>query len=110
MSVIGDSFYAVALVLAVLQSTHSVTSGALVLMAGTVPVVMLTLMGGAVGDRLPRNRVMLASDVARSATQFAMVALLLSFKEPPLWALMATQFCYGVRCCVLRSRLDRVTP
>jgi len=94
VSVVGDSFYAVALILAVLQSTHSVTSGAMVLIAGTVPVVILTLIGGALSDRLPRNRVMLSSDLLRSAAQFVM-ALLLFRATPPLWALMVTQFCYG---------------
>lgn len=95
VSVIGDSFYAVVLILAVLQSTHSVTSGTLVLIAGTIPVVLFTLVGGTVSDRWPRNRVMLSSDLVRSATQFVMAALLLR-TAPPLWALMAAQFCYGV--------------
>jgi MFS family permease len=94
VSVAGDSFYAVALIVAVLQSTRSVTSGAFVLLAGTIPVVVLTLFGGTLGDRLPRNRVMFWSDLARSAAQFAMAALLLRF-QPPVWALMLTQFCYG---------------
>jgi MFS family permease len=94
VSAVGDSFYAVALILAVLQSTHSVTSGAMVLLAGTVPVVILTLIGGTLSDRLPRNRVMLSSDLMRSATQFVMAALLFR-SNPPLWALMVTQFCYG---------------
>jgi MFS family permease len=93
--VVGDSFYAVALILAVLQSTRSVTSGAMVLLAGTIPVVILTLVGGTLSDRLPRNRVMLSSDLMRSATQFVMAALLFR-SNPPLWALMITQFCYGV--------------
>jgi MFS family permease len=95
VSVVGDSFYSVVLILAVLQSTHSVTSGAMVLLAGTIPIVILTLVGGTVSDRLPRNRVMVSSDLVRSATQFAMAALLLR-SSPPLWALMITQFCYGL--------------
>jgi MFS family permease len=94
VSVVGDSFYSVALILAVLQSTHSVTSGAMVLLAGTAPVVLLTLVGGALADRFPRNRVMLASDLVRSASQFALAALLVR-SHPPLWALVATQCLYG---------------
>jgi len=94
VSVVGDSFYSVALILAVLQSTHSVTSGAMVLIAGTIPVVILTLVGGTVSDRLPRNRVMLSSDLVRSASQFVMAALLFR-SNSPLWALLVTQFCYG---------------
>ena len=95
MSSVGDSFYSVALILAVLQSTHSVTCGAMVLIAGTIPVILLTLVGGTLSDRLPRNRVMLASDLVRSATQFVMAALLFQ-SNAPLWALLLTQFCYGV--------------
>jgi predicted MFS family arabinose efflux permease len=94
VSVVGDSFYSVALILAVLQSTHSITAGATVLIAGMIPVVILTLIGGTVSDRLPRSRVMLASDLVRSATQFVMAALLLR-AHAPLWALMVSQFCYG---------------
>jgi MFS family permease len=67
----------------------------MVLLAGTIPIVILTLVGGTVSDRLPRNRVMVSSDLVRSATQFAMAALLLR-SSPPLWALMITQFCYGL--------------
>jgi predicted MFS family arabinose efflux permease len=94
VSSIGDSFYSVALILAVLQSTRSVTSGAMVLIAGSIPAVILTLIGGALGDRFPRNRVMLSSDFARSAAQFIMAALLIQ-SHPPLWALIITQCCYG---------------
>ncbi len=94
LSVVGDSLCSVVLIVAVLQSTHSVTSGAIVLLAGTVPVVLLTLIGGAVSDRLPRNGVMLASDVARCVAQLVMAALLLR-PDPPLWALLVTQVCYG---------------
>lgn len=94
ISVIGDGFYSVALILAVLQSTHSVTSGATVLIAGTIPVIALTLIGGTLGDRFPRNRIMLASDLVRSATQFAM-AVLLVHSAAPVWALIVTQLIYG---------------
>ena len=94
VSAVGDSFYNVALILAVLQSTHSITAGAMVLIAGTIPLVMFTLVGGTVSDRLPRNRVMLSSDLLRSATQFVMAALLFR-SNPPLWALIAIQLCYG---------------
>ena len=80
--------------MAVLQSTHSITSGAMVLIAGTIPAVIFTLIGGTLSDRWPRNRVMLSSDLVRSATQCVMVVLLLR-SAPPLWALIVTQFCYG---------------
>ena len=66
----------------------------MVLIAGTVPVVLFALVGGALSDRLPRPRVMLSSDLVRSTAQFAMAALLLR-STPPLWALVAAQFCYG---------------
>jgi MFS family permease len=94
VSAVGDSFYSVALILAVLQSTHSVTSSAMVLIAGTIPVIVLTLIGGTLADRLPRHLLMVASDLVRSAAQFVMAALLLQ-SSAPLWALLVTQFCYG---------------
>ncbi len=94
VSALGDSFYSVALIVAVLQATGSIVSGSMVLIAGTLPVVLFALAGGTLGDRLPRNRIMRSSDLVRSATQFVMAALLLR-GHPPLWALLVTQFCYG---------------
>ncbi len=95
VSTLGDSFYNVALIVAILQATHDVTAGALVLAAGAIPVVVLTLLGGVIGDRFPRNRVMLASDLVRALAQGSMAALLLH-GSPPLWALVLTQLCYGI--------------
>ena len=64
------------------------------LIAGSIPAVIFTLIGGALSDRFPRNFVMLSSDLVRSVTQFIMAALLIQ-SHPPLWALLITQFCYG---------------
>jgi hypothetical protein len=61
-----------------------------VLIPGTIPVAILTLVGGTVSDRLPRNRVMLASDLVRSATPFVTAAQL-PRANTPLWASALTQ-------------------
>jgi MFS family permease len=94
VSAVGDSCYFVALILAVLQATRSVTSGSIVLLAGMLPVLLLTLFGGTVGDRLSRSRLMLATDLVRSLTQFT-TAMLLVHPHPPLWALIVAQLFYG---------------
>lgn len=59
----------------------------LVLAATRVPLTLFVLVGGVVGDRLPRRRVMLASDALRFATQGVAAALLLTHNAR-LWHLL----------------------
>jgi MFS family permease len=65
-----------------------------VLLASRLPQVLLVLAGGVVGDRLPRRRVMLASDLARCATQ-ATTAVLLATGTARLWQLLVLQAAHG---------------
>ncbi|MFK0193198.1 MFS transporter [Kitasatospora sp. NPDC090308] len=56
--------------------------------ARTVPLVVLLLVGGAVADRLPRHLVMVGANVFNAGSQAVLAALVL-FGQPNLWALMA---------------------
>ena len=86
-SVAGSSLVPVALAFAVLDLTGSATDLGLILAARSVPTVLLLLVGGVWADRLPRNVVMLASDVAQFAIQGA-VALLLLTGSAEIWHLV----------------------
>src|SRR6266550_2033370 len=77
-SELGSALVPVALTFAVLDLTRSATSLGLVLAAAFVPRVILLLIGGVFADRLPRQLVMLATDILRAVTQALVAFLLLS--------------------------------
>ncbi|RKE17151.1 MFS transporter [Streptomyces sp. TLI_171] len=78
LSVLGDRVSFVALPFAVLSIGGSAGDVGLVTAAGLVPMLVLTLVGGVWADRLPRQRIMLASDLVRCAVQAAVAVLLLT--------------------------------
>jgi MFS family permease len=95
VSSIGDRVVLVALSFAVLDLTGSVRDLGLVLAAQTLPLVLFVLIGGVWSDRLPRQRVMLVSDLVRAAVQIATAVLLLA-GTAQIWELAALQAIYGL--------------
>src|ERR1051326_6982252 len=63
ISRLGDSLYTIALAWWVLQKTGSAAVMGVVLICSMVPTALFLLIGGVVVDRLPRLRLMLASDL-----------------------------------------------
>ncbi|MDG4864659.1 MFS transporter, partial [Streptomyces sp. T-3] len=59
----------------------------LVAMARTLPLVLFLLIGGAVADRLPRHRVMVAANAVNFVSQGAFAVLVLA-GDPQLWQMM----------------------
>jgi MFS family permease len=94
ISSLGDRLVPVALAFAVLDLTGSVTDLGLVIAAQTTPLILLVLFGGVWADRLPRQRVMLASDCVRAVAQATSAALLLT-GNAHIWQLMVLQALYG---------------
>lgn len=84
----------VALAFSVLDLTGSAGSLGVVLAAQTIPLVVFVLFGGVWADRLPRRRVMIASDLVRALTQGLCAALLLT-GNAQLWEVAALQAVYG---------------
>lgn len=109
VSILGNNFFPVAVIVAVIQATHSTASGGLVLAAEALPMVLFTLFGGVAGDRFPRHVVMLTADVLRALTQFVMVALLLT-GHVQLWAFMCVQFVYGIGSAFFEPAATGVLP
>jgi DHA3 family tetracycline resistance protein-like MFS transporter len=60
---LGDSLYRIALAWWVLEKTGSATAMGTVLVFSQIPMLIFLLIGGVVVDRLPRLRVMFASDI-----------------------------------------------
>jgi MFS family permease len=94
ISSLGDRLVPVALAFAVLDLTGSASGLGLVLAAQTIPLVVFVLFGGVWADRLPRRRVMVASDLVRALSQGTCAVLLLS-GSARLWELAALQAVYG---------------
>ena len=95
VSLLGDHVVYLAIVFAVLQDLHgSPTDVGLVLAAQSLPTVLLLVFAGVWGDRLPRQKVMLASDLVRALAQGATAALVLA-GAARLWEIASLQALYG---------------
>ncbi|MGW2027337.1 MFS transporter [Streptomyces decoyicus] len=81
---LGSSGALIAAAFAVLAAGGSATDVGLVAAARTVPLVLFLLIGGAVADRLPRHRVMVAANALSCVSQ-GLFALLVLAGEPRLW-------------------------
>jgi MFS family permease len=64
----GDWLYSVALIVYVLQQTHSAAWVAATSIVRFLPFVFLSPIGGAIADRYDRRRVMILMDLLRAAT------------------------------------------
>ncbi|MGZ4247719.1 MAG: MFS transporter [Solirubrobacteraceae bacterium] len=94
VSSLGDRLVPVALAFAVLDLTGSVTDLGLVIAAQTAPLLLFVLIGGVWADRLPRQRLMMGSDVVRAAAQGLSAAIVLN-GSARIGELAALQAIYG---------------
>ncbi|MDQ3778612.1 MAG: MFS transporter [Actinomycetota bacterium] len=106
---LGDGLLPVAISFAVLELTGSASDLGLVLAARIVPVAVFVLAGGVWADRLPRQWVMIGSDVARCGTQAILAALLLT-GSAELWHLLILQVFYGVAEAFWRPASTALLP
>lgn len=81
---LGSSGALIASAFAVLESGGDGTDVGLVAAARTVPLVVFLLVGGAVADRVPRHRVMVAANMLNCLSQGAFAALVLT-GQAQLW-------------------------
>src|SRR2546428_8474887 len=93
-SAFGDNVAPIALTFGVLDISPTASALGLVLAARSVPFVVFLLVGGVWADRLRRQRVMVASDLVRFATQ-AITAWLLIAGGARLWELAVLQAVNG---------------
>ena len=94
ISVFGDFLVPVALAFAVLEVTNSATDLGLVLAARVLPIVVFVLAGGVWADRLPRQHLIVASNLVRGASQ-ALLGMLLVTGAARLWEIAALQVVHG---------------
>ncbi|MER5769311.1 MFS transporter [Streptomyces sp. NPDC001985] len=85
---LGSHGSLIAAAFAVIETGGGAREVGLVAAARTVPLVFFLLIGGAVADRVPRHRVMVAANALNCVSQAAFAVLVLA-GEPQLWQMMA---------------------
>lgn len=85
---LGNSGATIAAAYAVIESGGSATDVGVVAAARTLAMVVFLLLGGAVADRVPRQRVMAAANCVNALSQAAFAALVLG-GDPQLWQMAA---------------------
>jgi MFS family permease len=109
-STLGDGLVPVALAFAVIKTLdYGPTALGLVLAAQTLPLVAFVLAGGVWADRLPRQMVMLVSDVVRGAVQATLAVLLLSGRAE-LWHLVVLVAIYGTAQAFFQPAATGLVP
>ncbi|MCJ7677666.1 MAG: MFS transporter [Anaerolineales bacterium] len=95
LSRLGDSLYRIALSWWILEKTGSAAAMGALAVFSLVPMLLFLLVGGVVVDRLPRFRIMLASDVVNMLV-VALVALLAFTGRLQVWHVYAVSVVFGL--------------
>ena len=109
VSTVGDAIIVVTLALFVTELTGSPSAVGLVLAAYTGSLVLFLLMGGVWADRLPRQRVMIATDLVRFGCQ-ALLALLILTGWVELWHVVAIEVVVGAAEAFFRPAYSGLIP
>jgi DHA3 family tetracycline resistance protein-like MFS transporter len=94
MSLLGDGIYFVAIAWQAYQLADSPAALSIVGVAWMLSAAVFALIGGAVSDRFPRQRVLMAAAAVQAAAIGAMGALAIS-GALRLWMLAVLAACYG---------------
>jgi MFS family permease len=108
-SVIGDRVVVVALALFITQRTGSATDLGLVLGAQALALVALLLFGGVWADRLPRQRIMIATDSVR-AVLHALLAVLILTNAVAVWQIVAIEALFGAAQAFFQPAYSGLLP
>ncbi len=108
-SVIGDALVVVAIGLFVTRRTGHVADVGLVLSAYAVPFTLCLLIGGVIADRLPRRRIIIATDVVRGSLH-ALLAVLIATGVVHIWHMVIIGGCYGAAEAFFRPAYMGLIP
>jgi MFS family permease len=108
-SFLGDAVFIVAIAFAVLEITGSAAALGTVLAVGGVALVATFLVSGVWADRLPRLRLMIASDLVRLCTQGTLAALLLT-DHATFASLLVLNALYNVATAFFQPARTALTP
>jgi MFS family permease len=108
-SAMGDAVVIVAIALYVTQLTDDPTQVGIVLAAYLLPLIGFLLIGGVWADRLPRERVMIAADVARATLQ-TLLAILIFTGAVEIWQIVVIEACYGTAQAFFQPAYTGIVP
>src|SRR5215216_3298244 len=91
---LGDSLYRIALSWWVLEKTGSAVAMGTVLILSQIPLLLFLLIGGVVVDRLPRIRIMFASDIF-SGLVITFVAIFSWLNLLEIWHIYIASIIFG---------------
>jgi MFS family permease len=94
VSDLGSGMAMVALAFAVLEFGTATDLG-IVLLAREIPIVVFVLLGGVFADRIPRQRLLVSSDLVKGVVQVA-TAILLATGSASVWSIALLQATFGV--------------
>ena len=100
VSTLGSGMATVALAFAVLEFGGATDLG-IVLLAREIPLVILLLLGGVFADRIPRQRILVSSDLVKGAAQ-AVTAILLFSGTATVWNVALLQTMFGLAAAFSR--------
>jgi MFS family permease len=109
LSRLGDRIAPVALAFGVLGIGGSAADLGIVIGAGTVPFALFALAAGVWADRLPRQRLMLWSDLIRAVVQ-ALTGALLIAGVAEVWMLAALAALYGTADAFFAPAMNGLVP
>ena len=109
ISLLGDGLVIVAIGLYVTRLTGNPADVGLVLAAYAIPLVAFVLLGGVFADRLPRQRVMVASDTIR-AVLHAVLAVLILTGAVRIWQMVVIGMLFGTAEAFFRPAYTGLVP
>ena len=108
-SMVGDRVVVVAIALFVTQTTGSASDLSMVLAAQALPLVALLLFGGVWADRLPRHRIMIATDLVRAGLHLMLAALIFA-GEVQIWQLVVIEAVFGAAQAFFQPAYSGLVP
>jgi MFS family permease len=109
VSTIGDALVLVAVGIYVTRLTGDPSDVGLVLGAYSLPVVVFVLLGGVLADRLPRQQVMIASDLVRCSLH-VVLALLILTEVVQIWHMVVIGALFGTAEAFFRPAYTGLVP
>lgn len=109
VSMIGDALVIVAIGLFVTGLTDRSSDVAFVLAAYAAPLVAFVLIGGVLADRLPRQTVMVTSDLVR-AVLHGTLAVLIATGTVRIWHMIVIGLLYGTAEAFFRPAYSGLVP
>lgn len=108
-SFLGNAMAPVALAFAVLHLTDSASALGIVLAARMAPHVVLLAVGGVIADRVPRNLVLVGSNLVAGSSQAVVAALLIS-GNAEIWHLVLLEAINGGASAIFYPADASVVP